>query len=242
MAFVVAGRHHQTNTGGITQFPNRPSGQLTAKQHPRPYGHVAAMIHPRGLSTGCCARRGRSACCGRMSRCPRHCNARPGRSGCGAALGGRCSDLVWEASTTTAADRRGAGHRARGKPTSATLTRPEQAERARANPALEQRKSDVPVLAGRGSSATCQEENATRKGQADDAPAAVLGGRPGTSAADPNDLRLRRPHEITSRPLSLGRGWRRRKLLISRQSRSAGLGLPRQADTRPCSRSWSTLG
>jgi hypothetical protein len=46
------------------------SSQLTAKQHPRPYRHVAAMIHPRGLSTGCRAWRGRSACCGRMSGCP----------------------------------------------------------------------------------------------------------------------------------------------------------------------------
>ena len=33
-----------------------------------------------------------------------------------ARLGGRFSDLVWEASTTTAADRRRAVHRPRGKP------------------------------------------------------------------------------------------------------------------------------
>ena len=46
------------------------SSELTAEQHPRAYGHVAAMIHPRGLSTGCRAWRGRSVCCGRMSRCP----------------------------------------------------------------------------------------------------------------------------------------------------------------------------
>ena len=181
------------------------SGQLTAKQHPRPYGHVAAMIHPRGLSTGCRAWRGRSACCGRMSRCPalsRAFRLLGLRRGLGVGVG------TWSGRRTPlpAADRRRAGHRPRGKPnlgveghlardlrqpdspprpglsrtrrrhrrsadrrrpsrrTAATLTRPEQAERARANPALEQRKSDVPVPAGRGSSATCQEKNATPEG------------------------------------------------------------------------------
>ena len=40
----------------------------------------------------------------------------------------------------------------------------------------------------------------------------------------------------TLRPLSLGPRWRRRKLLTSRQRTSGGFwGLPRQADTRPCS-------
>jgi hypothetical protein len=146
------------------------SSQLTAKQHPRPYGHVAALIHPRGLSTGCRAWRGRSSCCGRMWRCPalsRAFRLLGWRRGLGVGVGtwfGRGTPLP-------AADRRRAGHRPRGKPnlgveaylsrdlrqpdspprpglsrnrrhrrsadrrrpsrrTAATLTRPEQAERA----------------------------------------------------------------------------------------------------------------
>jgi hypothetical protein len=189
------------------------SSQLTAKQHPRPYGHVAVVTHLRGLSTGCRAWRGRSACCGRMSRCPalsRAFRLLGLRRGLGVGV------ETWSGRRTPlpAADRRRAGHRPRESRTSAsrvtsreiyanriplpdpagrgpvdtadqmiaagqaaerqaTLTRPEQAERARANPAPEQRKSDVPVPADRGSSATCQEEMRPRKGQADDAHAGV---------------------------------------------------------------------
>jgi hypothetical protein len=71
--------------------------------------------------------------------------------------------------------RRSADRRRPSRRTAATLTRPEQAERARANPALEQRKSNLPVPADRGSSAACQEEMRPRKGQADDAHAGVWG-------------------------------------------------------------------
>ena len=92
-----------------------------------------------------------------------------------ARLGGRWSDLVWEASTTTAADRRRAGHRPRGKPNLSHAHAPgTSGTGARANAALEQRKSDIPVLAGRGRPATCPEEMRPRKGQADDALAGVL--------------------------------------------------------------------
>ncbi len=61
-----------------------------------------------------------------------------------ARLGGRCSGLVWEASTTTAADRGRAGDRPRGKPNLSHAHTPATSGTARANPALEQRKSDVP--------------------------------------------------------------------------------------------------
>jgi hypothetical protein len=76
--------------------------------------------------------------------------------------------------------------------------RSEQAERARANPALEQRKSEVPVPADRGSSATCQEDTRPRKGQADDAHIGVWG-LSGDTRSRSIDLRLRRPHEMSSR-------------------------------------------
>jgi hypothetical protein len=211
------------------------SSQLTAKQHPRPYGHVAAMIHPRGLSTGCRAWRGRSACCSRMSGYPalsRAFRLLGLRRGLGVGVG------TWSGRRTPlAADRCRAGHRPRGMPNlgveghlardlrqpdspprpgqsrtrrrtadqliaagqaAEQQPRSEQAERARANPALEQRKSDVPVPADRGSSATCQEDMRPRKGQADDAHIGVWG-LSGDTRSRSIDLRLRRPHEMSSR-------------------------------------------
>ena len=112
-----------------------------------------------------------------------------------AQLGGRCSDLVWEACTATAADRRRAGHRPRGKPYLSQAHTPGLGPAEPGTGATQVRRP--PVLAGRGSSATCQEEMRPRKGLADDAPAGVLGAVQGQ--ADPNDLRLRRPHEMSSR-------------------------------------------
>jgi hypothetical protein len=72
-------------------------------------------IHPRGLSTGCRAWRGRSACCGRMSRCPalsRAFRLIGLRRGLGLGVGTLCGRRT----PLPAADRRRAGHRPRGKP------------------------------------------------------------------------------------------------------------------------------
>jgi len=72
------------------------------------------MIHPRGLSTGCRAWRGRSACCGRMSGYPalsRAFRLLGLRRGLGVGVG------TWSGRRTPlAADRRRAGHRPRGMP------------------------------------------------------------------------------------------------------------------------------
>ena len=89
-----------------------------------------------------------------------------------AQLGGRCSDLVWEACTATAADRRRAGHRPRGKPYLSQAHTPGLGPAEPGTGATQVRRP--PVLAGRGRPATCQEEMRPRKGQADDAPAGVL--------------------------------------------------------------------
>jgi len=198
------------------------------------------MIHPRGSSTGCRAWRGRSACCGRMSRCPalsRAYRLLGFRRGLGVGVG------IWSGKRIPmpATDRRRAGHRPRGKPnlsvgghlardlrqpdspprpclsrtrrhrgsidrrrpscrTAATLTRTKQAERAWANPALEQAGQTSRFQPIEGVPQPARKKCDPRKGQGDD-PHAGVWEQSGDTRSRSTDLKLRRPHEMSSRSL-----------------------------------------